>query len=74
MKKACHIYLKRYFFCDIKFLDGYRYKGEIGTLPKGDKRSYPKMHTIGILTLTLTLHAHADVQRYFSVWLYNVGV
>ena len=67
MKEVCHIYQKKYFFCDIRFLDGYRYKGEIAALPKEDKRSYPKMHTIGILTLTLTLNTHADVRRYLSV-------
>ena len=74
MEKTCHIHLKKYFFCDIRLLDGYRYKIEIGTLPKEKKRSYPKMHTIGILTLTLRLHTHADVQRYLSVRVCNVRV
>ena len=74
MKKACHIHLKKHFVCDIRLLDGYRYKIEIGTLPKEKKRSYPKMHTVGILTLTLTLPTHADAQQFFPVWLSNVRV
>jgi hypothetical protein len=62
MKETCHIHLKKYFLCDIRSLDGYEYKIEIGTLPNGDKKSYPKMHTIGTFRLTLTSHTHDDAQ------------
>ena len=62
MKKTCHIHLKKYFLCDIRLLDEYESKIEFGTLPKGDKGSYPKMHTIGTLTLTLRSHTHDNAQ------------
>ena len=62
MKKTCHIYLKKYFLCDIRLLDEYECKIEMRTLPNEDERSYPKMHTIGTLALTLTSYTHDDAQ------------
>ena len=67
MKETCHIHQKKYFLCDIRLLKGYGFKAEIVTLPKGDRRMYPKMHTIRTLTLTLSLHIHVDAQRYLAV-------